>query len=426
MSFIDFKFNNHIANAVRNCGFTTPTPIQEQAIPPILAGRNILGLAQTGTGKTAAFVLPTIQHLLEKTGNNKVRVLILAPTRELTEQINDFVISIISGTPLRTIAIYGGVSKQAQIKTLRSGVDIVAACPGRLLDLLHDKAIDLSQVETLVLDEADHMFDKGFLPDIRRILRQVPKQRQSLVFSATMPAEIRHLAEEILHNPVQVQINHTKSVARISHLLYPVEQVQKTDLLVGLLNQNNPASALVFTRTKHKAKNLAQQLARHGMKATCLQGNLSQNQRQLALDGFKNGTFRILVATDIAARGIDVTGITQVINYDMPDTTEAYIHRTGRTGRASSSGEALTFATTEDQRMVRSIEQYLNGKMHRPSFTAPVITRPLEAPVAPSAPRPRLGDKNPASASKTPRRGNRPSSGNVFGFSGRIKQQRSI
>lgn len=425
MSFINFKFNSHISKAVQNYGFTVATPIQEQAIPPILAGRDILGLAQTGTGKTAAFVLPTIHHLLEKSGSGKVRVLILAPTRELTEQINDFVVSMISGTSLRTIAIYGGVSKQAQIKTLRSGVDIVAACPGRLLDLLHDRALDLGSVETLVLDEADHMFDKGFLPDIRRIMRQLPSQRQSLVFSATMPAEIRHLAEDILRNPVQVQINHTQSVAKISHLLYQIETIQKTDLLVDLLNESKPASALVFTRTKHKAKNLAQQLTRRGMKATCLQGNLSQNQRQLALDGFKNGTFSILVATDIAARGIDVTGITQVINYDMPDTTEAYIHRTGRTGRASSSGEALTFATTEDQRMVRSIEQYLNGKMRRPSFTAPVITRPIAPAAAQPAPRPRLGDKTPTSPT-APRRGKRPATGNVFGFTGRIKQQRSI
>ncbi len=425
MSFIDFKFNSHISKAVQNYGFTTATPIQEQAIPPILAGRDILGLAQTGTGKTAAFVLPTIQHLLDKSGSGKVRVLILAPTRELTEQINDFVTSMISGTSLRTIAIYGGVSKLAQVKTLRAGVDIVAACPGRLLDLLHDRALDLSRVETLVLDEADHMFDKGFLPDIRRIMRQLPSQRQSLVFSATMPAEIRHLAEEILRNPVQVQINHTQSVAKISHLLYPIETIQKTDLLVNLLTETKPSSALVFTRTKHKAKNLAQQLTRRGMKATCLQGNLSQNQRQLALEGFKNGTFTILVATDIAARGIDVTGITQVINYDMPDTTEAYIHRTGRTGRASSSGEALTFATTEDQRMVRSIEQYLNGKMRRPSFTAPVVTRTIEPAAAQPAPRARFGDKNPSPAS-TPRRGKRPATGNVFGFSGRVKQQRSI
>jgi ATP-dependent RNA helicase RhlE len=424
MSFIDFKFNTHISTAIRNCGFTTPTPIQEQAIPPILARRDLLGLAQTGTGKTAAFVLPTVQHLLASAGAG-VRVLILAPTRELTEQINDFVRSIIRNTPLRSVAIYGGVSKQTQIRAIQSGVDIVAACPGRLLDLLHDKAINLSRIETLVLDEADHMFDKGFLPDIRRILRHLPKQRQSLVFSATMPAEIRHLAEDILSNPARVQINHTRSIKQISHLLYPVEQTQKTDLLVDLLNQNNPASALVFTRTKHKAKNLALQLARHGMKATSLQGNLSQNQRQLALDGFKNGTFSILVATDIAARGIDVTGITQVINYDMPDTTEAYIHRTGRTGRASSSGEALTFATAEDGRMVRSIEQYLDGKMGRPSFTAPAVSKIRESVIAPVEVRPRRNEKSTQSA-KDPRRSKRPAATSVFGFSARTKQQRSI
>jgi len=366
MSFNDFHFNDHITQAIQQCGFTAPTPIQQQAIPSVLERRDLLGLAQTGTGKTAAFILPTVQHLLQKSvAGRPVRTLIVAPTRELAEQINEFTLKIIRNTPLRTIAVYGGVGKQGQVAKIRNGVDIIVACPGRLLDLLNEKAVNLSQVETLILDEADHMFDKGFLPDIRRILRQLPKERQSLVFSATMPGEIRHLAEDILKNPVTVQINLTRSVDSISHRLYSIDQGQKTDLLLRLLKDEEMATTLVFTRTKYKAKNLAQRLAQSGFKATSLQGNLSQSKRQQALDGFKNGAFTILVATDIAARGIDVTGISHVINYDMPDTAEAYIHRTGRTGRAARTGEALTFATHEDIRMIRLIENSLNDKMSR-------------------------------------------------------------
>jgi len=226
MSFNDFQFNNHILQAIKELGFTAPTPIQKQSIASILEGRDLLGLAQTGTGKTAAFILPTVQQLMTTSGK-QVRVLIIAPTRELAEQINEFTKSIIRGTRLRSMAIYGGVSKQAQINKIRSGVDIVVACPGRLLDILNDKAINLSQVNTLILDEADHMFDKGFLPDIRRILRQLPKERQSLVFSATMPSEIRNLAENILNKPVTVQINHTRSVKSVTHQVYAIEQGQK-------------------------------------------------------------------------------------------------------------------------------------------------------------------------------------------------------
>lgn len=247
MSFNDFSFNEHITTAIRQCGFTAPTPIQQQAIPSVLERRDLLGLAQTGTGKTAAFILPTVQHLMQ-TPVKAVRTLIIAPTRELAEQINEFTQQIIRNTRLRSIAIYGGVGKQGQIAKIRAGVDIVVACPGRLLDIMSDKAIDLSRVDTLILDEADHMFDKGFLPDIRRILRALPRERQNLVFSATMPAEIRHLAEDILNNPVTVQINPSRSVQSISHRLYPIEQNQKTDLLMHLLNNESMATTLIFTR----------------------------------------------------------------------------------------------------------------------------------------------------------------------------------
>lgn len=374
MSFNSFSLHPQIQQAILRCGYATPTPIQQQAIPAILQQHDLLGLAQTGTGKTAAFILPTVQHLLQRSAKH-VRVLILAPTRELAEQINAFAEQVIATTRLRTLAVYGGVSKQAQINRIRSGVDIVVACPGRLLDLHNDRAIDLSHVEILILDEADHMFDKGFLPDIRRILKQLPVKRQSLVFSATMPAEIRHLAEDILHEPVTVQINPSRSVDSIDHLLYQVEQGNKTNLLVHLLQEEKMATTLVFTRTKHKAKNLAQRLVHSGFRATSLQGNLSQNKRQQALDGFKTGEFNVLVATDIAARGIDVTGISHVVNYDMPDTAEAYIHRTGRTGRASCTGEALTFATIEDKRMLKAIEQVLNKHMQRQPMVAMAATQ---------------------------------------------------
>ncbi len=374
MSFNVFKFNPHIVDAIQDCGYVSPTPIQQQAIVPILKRNDLLGLAQTGTGKTAAFILPTVQHLLETKGNH-VRTLIIAPTRELAEQINDFIEQIIRNTRLRSIAIYGGVSKNVQISKLRKGVDIVVACPGRLLDIVNDKAINLNRVETLILDEADHMFDKGFLPDIRRILNRLPRKSQSLVFSVTMPPEIRHLAEDILYRPVTVQIDRIKPTNTVTHALYDVKQNRKTDLLIHLLGQQTMTATLVFTRTKYKAKNLAKRLEKSGFKATSLQGNLSQNKRRQALDDFKNGTSNVLVATDIAARGIDVAGISHVINYDVPDTAEAYIHRTGRTGRASSKGDALTFATSDDIKIIRVIERSLDKKMKRQSVSLPPAAR---------------------------------------------------
>lgn len=424
MPFSVFSLNPHLEQAVRLCGYTAPTPIQQQAIPPILERSDLLGLAQTGTGKTAAFALPTVQHLMQTQGKG-VRALILAPTRELAEQINAFICTITAKTGLRSVAVYGGVSKQVQITRIRNGVDIVVACPGRLLDLLSEKAVDLGRVETLILDEADHMFDKGFLPDIRRILRQLPRERQSLVFSATMPAEIRHLAEDILRNPVTVQINPTRSVKNIAHLLYAVEQGQKTELLMQLLKDESMATTLVFTRTKYKAKNLAQKLAQSGFKATSLQGNLSQNKRQQALDGFKNGAFNVLVATDIAARGIDVTGISHVVNYDMPDTTEAYIHRTGRTGRATRSGEALTFATAEDGRMVKAIERVLDGTMSRQTTASIPFSRQTDAAPSHATKRPRTEQRSPKGvAAPQATQGNRtrskrPAAAGIFGLARR-------
>jgi ATP-dependent RNA helicase RhlE len=362
MSFIQFDFHAKITAGIKACNYVTPTPIQEKAIPAILEGHDILGLAQTGTGKTAAFVLPILQRML-KGPRGRVRTLIVVPTRELAEQINGEITRLSRQTGLRSLAVYGGVSKQTQARKLRAGVEIVVACPGRLLDHLRDKTFNLSNVEHLVLDEADHMFDMGFLPDIRRILKYLPGGQQNLLFSATMPDEIRHLAEEILNNPVRVQIANSRPAATVSQVIYSVEQNHKINLLKDIMARTDMVSTLIFTRTKHRAESLARQLQKAGYAATSLQGNLSQQKRQKALNGFRRGEFKVLVATDIAARGIDVSGISHVINFDVPATVDAYTHRVGRTGRASCTGEALTFASREDRKIISHIERTIGTKL---------------------------------------------------------------
>lgn len=364
MSFGLFKLHPQIAAGVTALGYKTPTPVQVQAIPPVLAGKDVMGLAQTGTGKTAAFVLPILERLLPGP-RGRVRSLIIAPTRELAEQIHVSIGKLGRNTHLRSCTIYGGVSTLPQIQKLRAGVDVVVACPGRLLDHLNQKTIDLSRLEVLVLDEADRMFDMGFLPDIRRIIKQLPPKRQTLMFSATMPEDIRRLTGEVLQDPVTVRVDHAAPAKTVSHALYPVEQHLKTALLMELLKQTDAESILIFTRTKYRAKRIGQQLEKAGYKAASLQGNLSQNRRQNALDGFRNGSYQIMVATDIAARGIDVLSISHVINYDMPDTTDAYTHRIGRTGRAAKTGDAFTFVTCEDEPLVKSIERVLGSTIER-------------------------------------------------------------
>jgi ATP-dependent RNA helicase RhlE len=294
-----------------------------------------------------------------------VRALVVAPTRELAEQIHTAFCDYGRRTGLRCVAIYGGVGMSPQIQKLRQGVDIVVACPGRLLDHADQRTISLAHVEVLVLDEADRMFDMGFLPNIRKIVKLVPVKRQTLMFSATMPNDILLLARQVLHNPVTVQVRHTSPVDTVAHALYPVDQHLKTELLLELLKQTGSGSVLIFTRTKHRAKRLGQRLEKSGYRAASLQGDLSQNKRQAALDGFRDGQFQLLVATDIAARGIDVTGISHVINYDVPDTADAYTHRIGRTGRAAATGDAFTFVTREDEEMVRAIEKVLGSKVER-------------------------------------------------------------
>ena len=364
MEFNVFALHPDVAAGVTAAGYSKPTPIQEQAIPPVLKGRDVMGLAQTGTGKTAAFVLPILNRLMQG-GRKKVRALIIAPTRELAEQTHAAIGILGRQTRLRSVTIYGGVAFGPQVDKLKRGVEIVVACPGRLLDHLSRGTIDLSLVETLVLDEADHMFDMGFLPDIRRVLAYLPKQRQTLLFSATMPQEIRHLACDILRDPVTIQVGETAPVDTVNHAIYPVAPHLKTPLLLSLLHNTATKSVLVFARTKHRTKRLAEQIVKAGHKAASLQGNLSQSQREAAMGGFRDGRFQILVATDIAARGIDVSDISHVINYDIPSTTDAYIHRIGRTGRATRSGDAYTLVTGEDKLMVRAIEKVLGSPIER-------------------------------------------------------------
>jgi ATP-dependent RNA helicase RhlE len=364
LNFEQFSFDPRIGAGIKAVGYTTPTPIQQQAIPAVLKGQDVLGVAQTGTGKTAAFALPILQRLIQGP-RGRVRALVVAPTRELAEQIHQDFLDLGRKTRVRSVTVYGGVGKNRQVEALRRGAEIVVACPGRLLDLASDRSIDLSRVEVLVLDEADRMCDMGFLPDIRRILKLVPTRRQTLFFSATMPADIRQLADSILRDPVTVQIGVIAPAETVSHALYPVSQALKKQLLLATLEQTATGRVLIFTRTKYRARNLARDLEKHRYRVSALQGNMSQSRRQQAIDGFRNGRYDILVATDIASRGIDVSDISHVINFDMPDTVDAYTHRIGRTGRAHKTGEALTFMAQGDEPLVREIEQVLGERIER-------------------------------------------------------------
>ena len=364
MNFEQLSLNPNILKGVEAAGYTTPTAIQQQAIPFILEGRDVLGLAQTGTGKTAAFALPIMQSL-SRGDRGRIKSLIIAPTRELAEQITEAFIELGQGIKISIIPIYGGVSKARQVAAMRRGADVVVACPGRLLDLINDGSIDLSHIEVLVLDEADNMCDMGFLPDIRRILKYVPSRRQTLFFSATMPEDIRVLSKSILNDPVNIQVDLIAPAKTVSHALYPVPFKLKKKLLLGILQQVATGRVLIFTRTKHRARRLALDLKNKKYNVAVLQGNMPQNQRQNSLDGFRSGKFDVLVATDIAARGIDVSEISHVINFDMPNTVDAYTHRIGRTGRAEHTGEALTLTTSEDEALVRKIERVLGTRIER-------------------------------------------------------------
>jgi ATP-dependent RNA helicase RhlE len=384
MPFRVFGLEANILKAIQEAGYTEPTPIQSAAIPPILAGHDLIGIAQTGTGKTAAFVLPILARLAKPSphggppappapghasapvplrrgeGPRSPRALIVAPTRELVAQIEENVRAYARHLPLRAATVYGGVSERPQLEALRSGVDLVVATPGRLLDLMSRRLCDFSRLNFLVLDEADRMLDMGFLPDIRRIIKQLPAHRQTLLFSATLSREIEAITHEFLRAPKTIQIGRRANPAEtVTQFVYEVPRHLKSELLVHLLRQPNLNMVLVFSRMKHGADRLARSLETRGIRTATLHSNRSQNQRLRALRDFKSGAVRVLVATDIAARGIDVDGISHVVNYDFPMHPEDYVHRIGRTGRAQAVGDAISFVTPEDQSALRSLERFI-------------------------------------------------------------------
>ncbi len=364
MTFESLNLISPILQALKEEGYSVPTPIQLQAIPKVLGRRDLLACAQTGTGKTAAFAVPILQLLQGSPRQNKstksIRALILTPTRELAIQINDSIAAYGKHLPIRHTVIFGGVSQHGQVNALSRGIDILTATPGRLLDLIQQGLLSLEQVEYFVLDEADRMLDMGFIQDVRRVIRLLPRERQSLFFSATMPPEIVDLAESILRNPEQVAVTPPSStVDRIDQQLYHVEKTQKKNLLIHLMREMAIPTALVFTRTKHGADRLVKDLLKAGISAEAIHGNKSQNARQRALSNFKARTTRVLVATDIAARGIDIDELSHVFNYEIPNIPETYVHRIGRTGRAGLSGIAISFCEPEEKPYIRDIQKLI-------------------------------------------------------------------
>jgi len=363
MPFTSFHLDATLLKAVRELGFTRPTPIQEQAIPPAMAGKDVLACAMTGSGKTAAFLLPIIQRLMAKPRAG-TRALVLAPTRELAAQIHAHLEELAVHTPITGAPVFGGVGMSPQEHAFRSGVDIIIATPGRLLDHFRQPYAGLTKLEVLVLDEADRMLDMGFLPDIRRVLRHIPAKRQTLFFSATMPTEIVKLSSEMLHQPVTINLERKSAPAHgITQAVYPVAQNLKSALLLELLKRGEIRDAIVFCRTKHRANRLAEYLTKHGIANDKIHGNRSQNQRTEALAGFKSGKVQALVATDIVARGIDVEALGHVVNFDVPAQPDDYIHRVGRTARAETTGDAFTFASPEEAGELRAIEHAIGKRL---------------------------------------------------------------
>jgi ATP-dependent RNA helicase RhlE len=365
MPFTKIGLSDPLVQGILATGYTAPTEIQSQAIPAGIQGRDIIGCAQTGTGKTAAFVLPMLNRLShEKTSKVKrIRSLIVTPTRELAAQIEECIRDYGRFLKLRTLAVYGGVNINGQLKVLEHGVDIVVATPGRLLDHMQRGSISLKSIEVFVLDEADRMFDMGFIHDVRRITAALPKKRQTMLFSATMPPEVKKLASGILKSPKTIQVGQQRNpIETVTQTIYPVEKPLKIDLLLYMLKETFMYSVLVFSRTKYGADKIRRKLEQAGIPSVALHSGRTQGQRQRALDGFKNGKYQVLVATDIAARGIDVEGITHVINFDVPAFAEDYIHRIGRTGRATATGDAITFVSSEEIKSLRQIEKFIGCK----------------------------------------------------------------
>lgn len=370
MSFDQLNLSAEILRAIADQGYTEPTPIQAQAIPPILEGKDIMGGAQTGTGKTAGFTLPML-HRLQPHANTSVsparhpiRALILVPTRELAAQVHESVKTYGKYLPLKSAVVYGGINMDPQVKELRAGVEILVATPGRLLDHIEQKTTSLSKVEILILDEADRMLDMGFMPDIRRILALIPQHRQSLMFSATFSDEIKKLADKLLKQPVLIEVARRNSITElVTHVVYPVERDRKRELLAHLIKSHDLQQVLVFVRTKHGASRLAQQLERDGITATAIHGDKSQPQRTQALAEFKQGLVRVLVATDVAARGLDIEDLPHVVNFELPTTPEDYIHRIGRTGRAGTKGDAISLVCEDEKELLGGIEKLLKFKL---------------------------------------------------------------
>lgn len=365
MTFKDFGLHPELLRAIDEMDYSQPTPIQELAIPLVLEGGDVLAGAQTGTGKTAGFSLPLLQNLIKKGGRKQgVRALILTPTRELASQVEENVRALSKYLPLKSNVVFGGVNIKAQISALQKGVDVLVATPGRLLDLVSQKVMSLAHIEILVLDEADRMLDMGFIHDIRKILGILPKERQTLLFSATFSSEIKRLAEDLLNDPKMIQVAALNSTAdSVSQLIYPVDSKRKRELLSFLITSNEWRQVLVFSRTKHGANRLSAQLTEDGIPAAAIHGNKSQGARTKALDDFKKGKVRVLVATDIAARGLDIDQLPHVVNFDLPNVPEDYVHRIGRTGRAGNSGEAISLVCIDEHQLLRNIERMLKRKI---------------------------------------------------------------
>lgn len=374
MTFKELNIVQPVLKAIEEKGYTIPTPIQEKAIPVALAGKDVLGCAQTGTGKTASFAIPIIQLLQggkEKISSRGIKALILTPTRELALQISECIEDYAKYTPIRHGVIFGGVNQRPQVDRLQKGIDILVATPGRLLDLMNQGYVHLDQVSYFVLDEADRMLDMGFIHDIERILPKLPKEKQTLFFSATMPATIVSLTDSLLKNPVKISITpESPTVDAIEQFVYFVEKAEKGRLLVSLLRRAENQSVLVFSRTKHNADRIVRVLSKAGIGSQAIHGNKSQAARQSALGNFKSGKTKVMVATDIAARGIDINELPLVINYDLPDVPETYVHRIGRTGRAGNAGTALTFCSQEERKLVSSIQKLTGKKLCRAEFSA--------------------------------------------------------
>jgi ATP-dependent RNA helicase RhlE len=388
MKFEDLNIIAPILDAIKNEGYTIPTPIQEQSIPVLLEGRDILGSAQTGTGKTAAFAVPILQGIYEdkkySQGPKQIKALVLAPTRELAEQIKDSFRAYGKALGIRSDVVYGGVNQKSQVVSIKKGLDVLIATPGRLLDLMNQGIVDIRHIRYFVLDEADRMLDMGFIIDVNRIVDKIPKDRQTMLFSATVPKEITKLANSLLKDPVRIEITPPETMLEmIKQSLYHVAKKDKTNLLLDILVDPKVVSVLIFTRTKHGANKLVKELIAYGVKADAIHGNKSQNKRQQALQDFKKGKIRVLVATDIAARGIDIDELSHVINYDLPESPETYIHRMGRTGRAGLSGEAFTFCSAEEGHLLKAIEKHnkmsiplIQHHQYTTNFTGLILTKP--------------------------------------------------